>query len=374
MKDLVKRVIYTFFSVFPIKKNKIICNNFYSKGYGDNPKYIVNELLKHKEKYEIYWICQSKYNDTLPNGVIPVNSAFKYLYHFATAKVWISNVRLPLYLSKRKRQYYIQTWHGALGFKKIEEDAMQSLSKNYIKSAKKDTKQIDLFISNSKFLSNIYRTAFWYKNNEILEVGIPRNDILKKNDIKLQKALKERLNVSGYNILLYAPTFRVVNSKKIYDIDPEKLVNLLEKITNSKWKILVKLHPNIDNPDEYFNFSDNVVNVSYYSDINELFFITDILITDYSSCAFDYMTLNKPVFIYANDLESYIKERDFYINFKEVPFPIALNKKELAKNIENNINKDFSSLYKDFIKHYGVNETGNSSKEIVKIIDKVIGD
>lgn len=51
----------------------------------------------------------------------------------------------------------------------------------------------------------------------------------------------------------------------------------------------------------------------------------DILITDYSSVAFDFTALNKPVILYQGDLEQYLKEREFYCEIEE------LNKYNLVK-------------------------------------------
>lgn len=370
MKDFIKLVIYSFFRLFPIKQNKIICNNFLAKGYGDNPKYIVEELLKNNSRYDIVWLCEEKYNFTLPKNVRCVNNTIKYLYEFATAKIWISNVRLPKYLKKRKKQFYIQTWHGGIALKRIEKDAIESLSSKYIKMAKEDSKKADIMISNSQFLTNLYNSSFWYEG-PILEKGLPRNDILINNNFSTKKYIEKKYNLKGYKVLLYAPTFRKTDSREAYNLPAEELIKFLEKKTKSKWKILVKFHPNVKST-EYIEFNKSIIDCSDFNDLNELFSVTDILITDYSSCMFDFMILNKPVFLYATDIEAYKKDRNFYFPLESTPFTISKTHEELINNMDMYLNKDFYKIYKKFYEKHGINETGFASNEVCKVIDRVI--
>ena len=368
--DIVKAILYKIFCLLPIKNNKIVCCNFHVKAYGDNPKYIVNELLKQKKDYDIVWICQSKYNKTVPDGVRICNGGLKLLYEYATAHVWISNVRLPRILNKRKGQFYIQTWHGGLGLKKCEKDVLHTLSPDYIKTIDKDSKMTDLAVSNSKFLTDLYARAMDY-HGEIIEYGLPRNDNLIKNSIDYGY-LKKQLNIKTDKVLLYAPTFRDNYRISAYNIDMIQLINTLENVTNNEWSILVKFHPNVINTDKIVNFNEKVINVSDYGDINELFNICDLLITDYSSCMFDYMLLNRLVFLYTPDIDDFIKERNFMIDIYSLPFPIANNNQELFSNIKKYFNKDIKDKYDIFNKLHGLHETGKSAIEIVKVINKVI--
>ena len=107
--------------ILPIKNNRILCLNFNGKGYGENPKYIVESLCKKNKDLEIYWVVNDKEDKTLPDNIKKVKykslEYFKILY---TSKVLINNTRFGTYFDKRKGQLYIQTWHGCLGTKKIE--------------------------------------------------------------------------------------------------------------------------------------------------------------------------------------------------------------------------------------------------------------
>lgn len=41
------------FRIFPVQKNKVVCCCLKGKGYGDNPKYISDELLKQNKSCEV---------------------------------------------------------------------------------------------------------------------------------------------------------------------------------------------------------------------------------------------------------------------------------------------------------------------------------
>ena len=368
INNLIKSIIYKLYCILPIKKNKIIFNNFLGNGYGDNPKYIARELLK-KNKYDLVWACKKNQNKTLPEGIRYSNDWFRYLKEFATAKIWVSNVRLPRYIKKRKNQYYIQTWHGGLALKKIEKDAEQSLSKEYVRDAMYDSKRTDIMLTNSDYGVKLYRRAFWY-NGPILCSGLPRND----DFINFKNKVKDKpYELKEYKILLYAPTFRVDNNNKAYNIDLATLIKKLNETTNFKWKVIVKLHPNMVDS-SFITFNNNILNYSHIPDINELLLISDMLITDYSSVIFDYMLLNRPIILYAADIEEYKKDRDFSIKLEDTPFEIAKNNNELFKIIENMKTKNYKKIYEKFGKLHGLNETGKSCEEIVKIINKKVDD
>src|SRR5699024_3955713 len=127
---------YSFFLwLFPIKKNKIVISNYFGKGFGDNAKYILNELNRRNLSIDIVWLLK---DELFPTIKLPINTrivkygSLRSLFEMATAKVWISNTRLYYSPPKRKQQYYIQTWHSPLRLKTIEKDAESNLSEYYI--------------------------------------------------------------------------------------------------------------------------------------------------------------------------------------------------------------------------------------------------
>lgn len=363
------------FHIFPIKKNKIVICNFYGRGYGDNGKYIVEEILKENKDYDVVWLLRKEFreNSGLPTNIRTVKyGSIKSIYEITTAKLWIDNCRSSFFLFKRNPQFYIQTWHGGLGLKKIEADAIHSLSNRYIKYAKRDSTLADIFISNSQHLSDIYKRAFWY-NGKILECGYPKNDILFSDKRVYRESVRAEYNLKrNTKILLYAPTFKNNFDKNSYNIDVLKILDNLNKKDEGDWVFMARLHPNIDSDVFSSIFPKSVIDATAFSDMQELVLGIDTLITDYSSCMFDSAIAGIPTFIYASDIKSYMDERGFYFSLNELPFPLAENTQQLISNISSFSYEDYLSNLNYFYKKVGLYDKGNASKRVLELIDSVI--
>lgn len=361
------------FRVFPIKNNKIIINNHHGQGYGDNAKYIVEELLNSNVDYDIVWLLKNKNKKEagLPDRVRVVRfGSMKNIYEMTTARLWIENNRIHQHLFKRKGQFYLQTWHGGLGLKKIEGDAPYGVKKRNIKFSKRDSRMTDLYVSNSKHLTDIYKRAFWY-GGEVLEAGYPKNDILFKDKNFFRRKVREYFSLYNQDkILLYAPTFRESGKLSAYDIDFNALQLALNKQGNT-WKIIIRLHPNVDDFNFQAVFGEGVINGTHFPDMQELVLGVDSLITDYSSCMFDSALAKIPTFIYASDIASYVDERGFYFSLDELPFDVAVDTKGLIKNITHFMPNDYSIRLERFYKKVGLYDKGNASKIIAKWIDTI---
>lgn len=365
------RFLWALFLIFPIQNNKAVFQSFSGRGFSDNPKYIALELIKKAPEINIYWAGEKKQTADLPDGIQFVKyKSVKYLYHMATARVWVDNIRKPFFI-KKKGQYYLQTWHGGLGLKKVENDALDKLDKNYIKWAKRDANATDLMLSSSKTLSEIFRNSFWYHDGEILEKGLPRNDLLLNYKINKKNQIKNRLGINHNNkVLLYTPTFRDDGSTDAYDMDYFRLTSALKKRFGGNWTVLLRLHPNIAKTRVDVSASF-IKNASSYNDIQELYLITDFLITDYSSTIFDFTLTEKPSLLYASDIEKYAKLRDYYFDFCELPFKLCKTNAELENAILNFDSKNHKAKIKEFNALHGLCESGKASRYAAEwIIEK----
>jgi len=370
------KLLNLFTPFLKINDKKIVFSSFYGGNYGCNPKYITEELIKQKTNYELVWLVDKKKIKDIscfPCQLKLVNySSIRAFIELATAKIWIDNCRKGIYPFKRKKQYYIQTWHGGLGLKKIEKDAVEKLPKQYIKRAKKDSLLTDFCISNSNHISNLFINSFWYSNNvKILKYGFPRNDIL-VNNTDLNHIKKKLFIDQDIKIILYAPTFRKDYSVNMYNIDYNDIINMLKDKYNCKWKFLLRLHPHLINIRYETNILEDVINVSMYPDVQELLGITDILISDYSSLMFDFMLTKKPCFIFATDYESYKEDRDVYFELNETPFPVAQNNEQLMENIASFSQEEYQQKIHGFIKRFDCVENSNASQMVVKKICELI--
>lgn len=371
LRIIFDEVLFYLYRIFPIKSNKIVLSNFFGRAYGDNPKYIADEIIRQNLNYDMVWLVDKNVKDikTIPSEIRVVKyGTSRAIFELATAGIWIDNVRKREYVRKRKKQYYIQTWHGGLGIKKIEGDVEESLSKGYLDMAKKDSKMINLMISNSTYLTDLYKRAFWY-NGEILECGCPKNDILFNYNNDIAKKVYNYFNISeDKKILVYVPTFRVDYDTKCYDIDFSLLLKTLKKKTNNDWVIIVRLHPILVEKVDFIKYDENIINGTLYPDIMELAIAANAFISDYSSCMFDSEMLGVPTFIYASDKERYMNDRGFYFQLEELPFSVAENNEQLMNNILNFNMEEYKLKIEEFHKKVGLKESGKAARLVVEKI------
>lgn len=366
IKKIFAFFLFRIFSLLKIKNNKILIMNYNGKGFGDNAKYIVEKLLKDIKKYDIVWTTNN--TSSLPDGIRNVKpESLKWIYEMCTSKIWINNCRFKPYVRKRKRQYYIQTWHSSLRLKKIELDAKETLGKYYLKMMEVDSKMINLMISGSDFSYNIYSKSFLY-DGEIKMIGTPRCDLFfdntKMNNIK--KKIYKFYNIDlSQKIILYAPTFRN-NTKTDFFMD----LNYIHEKIKDGHVLMVRLHPNTKmNLKNY----KNIIDVTKYPDMQELICAIDMLITDYSGCCFDMMYTKKPCILFVKDIEDYLKrERGMYFEIDKLPFFKAKTEEELIDLIYNFDYKKYMNNIIKFEQKIGLHENGNASSKMKEVIDKVI--
>jgi len=365
----------------PIQKNKIIFESVL-KNYNCNPKYIIEEIIKRKLPYDLVWAYQNETEiENIPNYVRYVQKDSRnYFKECATAKIWISNERIKslVYrgLYKREGQIYINTWHGSLGGKKCTTDRNTALDYYIVEPFEIESKQIDYLISNSEYENSFYKRIFW-NNGKILQFGHARNDIFfnkEKTNILKEKIYKQYNIAKDKKIFLYAPTFRDNKDMTCYQLNYELVKNILSEKFGGEWIPCVRLHPQLINCKQKFIYQDDVINVTDYPDMQELLSVTNCLITDYSSCIFDYMLTGNPAFIYAKDLQEYNDLHGLYDDVYKTPFSVSISNAELKNNILNFNNIKYKKSIDQFLKFKGCIEDGHASERVVDLIEKIIGE
>lgn len=323
-----------------INNKRVVCWSYGFKQYSCNPRYIAEYLAQnHGDEFEIFWVqFENTDMSELYEGITYVKPySFKYFLVMNTAKILITNKRTDVFVEcffKRKKQLYIQAWHGLLPLKRIEKDAETVLSRRYVYMSKRDSKMCNLILSGCRFRTENIKKAFWY-DGEILEKGLPRDEILFSDNSHIKQKLFKKYNIpTTARIILYAPTFRSNYTLDCYISNWNDIIHAFNSNFNGDFYVLFRLHPNILNRDVNTNVLLNhkkVVDVTHYSDMQELLAACDVLITDYSSSMFEAAISHKPCFIYAPDADKY--DRGFYFNIKELPFPYAECLNELVSNV-----------------------------------------
>lgn len=358
-----------------ISEFKVLGQNQRTAGYGDNPKYIFEELHKRDtdNKLDLVWSVSS-YDPTIPEYIRQVEfGSYDYYKELATAHIWIDNSRKSSIIRKRKGQYYIQAWHGAAPIKKVEADAYDSLSDYYISSAMHDSEMADLFISGSKFYTDLYKKSFWY-DGEILESGLPRQDVFWDLQ-KVKKSIHKKYEIDeNVRIALYAPTFRAKYTEGCYGIHLNDIAKALEEKFEKKFVFLVSRHPN-NHIDYTFASGDKYIEIDRRQDFEEVLAATDVLITDYSGCMYDFSFTKKPIFLFQSDYEEYLSDRNFYISMNELPYVKARSNEELIEKIKGFDNAEYIEKLDSFMEKMGNYDDGTAASKVVDyIIDNFFED
>lgn len=369
-----RALFYYIFRLLPVNKTKVVLTNFNGKGYGDNPKYIAEELIVSGLPLDLVWLVSTIEDRSIPPQIRKVKiGSIRSIYELVTAKVWIDNNRKSYDVRKRKQQFYIQTWHGFIMLKKIEKDAIDKLSSIYVKNAINDSRMIDLCISNSTFFTRFLRESFWY-TGEILECGLPKSDVLLNPGVNAYEAVVRKYGIrDGDRLVLFAPTFRNSKSASSFMLNFDAISDNMAAKFSGEHTIMLRLHPAMSDVELNTDEHKRVVNVSDYSDIQLLVKAADILITDYSSLMFEFGILEKPVFLYFTDFDDYQSERGVYFDLHELPFPIAETEVGVIKNIVGFNRTDYLNKVSVFNqKVIGVRESGRAAQLITMRIKEVI--
>lgn len=362
------------FYYLPVNKHKIVLMHDFGNAYGDSPKFIAEEIIRRGLPYDIVWLVNNM-SYSFPKPIRKVKlSHIKSVYELATAKVIVTTMKGRCNLKKKSSQFFIYVPHGQIGAKYVERQAGNTLNNGYIDGSKWHSSVSDLFISSSKLFTEEMLTWYWY-DGEVMECGLPRNDIFfhyAPNDVK---RIKAKVGVpENVKIVLYGPTFRNEKSNDPYAIDTDRLLTALEQKTGDKWIFLFRAHPNfVWYGKPAFDYSGRVIDVTNYPDMQELLLISDVLISDYSSTMFDFNLMHRPVFLFTKDIEAYQKMRGLKDWYFKVPFPFCHNNDELIEAVQNYDEQKYYEACKSFDKFYGNLETGTASQQIVDRLETIMG-
>ena len=367
----------------------ILFEAFGGRNYTCSPKAIYEKMLSMPQfkNFKFVWaFLDTDIHDVKEDKrtTIVKSKSKEYYKYCSIAKYWIVNSIMEESLTKKKGQVYVQCWHGT-PIKKLRCDIeVDGSVLNTIKEIRKrndiDAKRFDYFISPSKYCTEKFISAFnlkkLNKENIIIEEGYPRNDFLFNKTQKDITLIKEKLKIPiNKKVIFYLPTFRdnQHTSGIGYTYELQIDFDRLRKAIGDEYVVLFSPHYFIANSIDLSKYEGFVINVARYDEINELYLVSDIIMTDYSSVFFDFANLKRPIVFYMYDYDLYQSRlRDFYISLDELPGPITRTQEELEKciiNIETEFPK-YERKYEDFNKKYNYLDDGNASERVIKEIFK----
>lgn len=366
-KDFNQRALYAhFYENLEIEEKTILYESFHGRLMSCNP-YAIFKYLLQDERFQDFthiWVIESsehikKELRGLKNLILVQRGSYLYLRYLASAKYLINNTTFPDYFIRKEGQFYLNTWHGTplkfLG-KYIKTSFMEhrNTQRNFLQC----THMINPNDFTQKVLLKDYDIADIY-NGKALVSGYARIDL----NLSKQDFLKNRFDIKeGQKVILYAPTYRGNFGEP--DFDFGFITKLLEELCVMPFKVLFKGHH-----ETLMLIEEQKLKIADANDrdidTNELLSIVDILITDYSSIAFDFMPQDKPIIYYCYDYEKYKKERGMYFDLKDLGLEYCKNKEQVKALLQDENFLNQKNRYTHLKERFFPLEDGHSTKRIV---------
>ncbi len=365
VKKFIFKCTYNFYKLFKVDNKKITFISLRRNDISGNFAFVYDKLKTDKNL---------KINFILNEHTI-AEMSFKEIRAFtkacATSKVVILDEFTPQihYIDLKQQTKLVQLWHACGAFKTF---GFTRISKpKGSPQATRNHRSYDYVTVSSSYCKKCHSEGFGISTKNVVPTGIPRTDVFFDDEYK-QKAKDKFYNAHpefiGKKIVLFAPTFRgMVKETAFY---PTEMFNLDEVCAQlpDEYVFIVKHHPFVKDVQPVpENYKDRVIDLSEDSELNDLLFVTDVIITDYSSLVFEASLLNIPMVFYVFDLEKYVNERDFYFDFKlYIPGKIVYSQEQLVEAISK---EDFcTEKIEPFANMFFDYRDGKSTDRVVKLI------
>jgi len=302
----------------------------------------------------------------LKNPLLYAISVLIQMYHIATSKaVILDSYCIPVsVLDHKKSLTVIQIWHAIGSMKHFGYDMIgkeEGNSEEVAKIMRMHHNYTYILISSFHFVKD-FLTGFRADPSIIKEIPLPKADCLTSETYKKKKQqklyekypyLKEKKNI------LYCPTFRKQNLPE----ETEKINELIEQIDFEKYNFIYCPHP----LSQALVQNENVILLE--ESTFDILFVSDYVISDYSSVIYEAGLLKLPVYLYAYDWDNYKTKRTFNIDLeKEVPTLFTKDAGAIIDAIEQNKfdHKAFDAFIDNNVK---MPSEGSCCSEIMKLIN-----
>jgi CDP-ribitol ribitolphosphotransferase len=351
--------------MLPLKKNRIVFLSNRRDDLTGNFEF-VNDILKKDASLDLRYVLDSREVKAMRLGTL-----IRMAWYFGNSKVILVDDYCELFfkLTKRKESSLIQLWHACGAFKTFGCSRMGRQGGQGQQSP--NHRSYDYALVSSHNIAKFYAEGFGISQEKAVATGIPRTDVFFDREYKkkITSDFFERYpKLKEKKILLFAPTFRGNGKLSGYYPVDRLDVNKLYEDLHEEYAIIVKHHPFVNNRSTIKKkYRDYIIDLSDNSELNDLLFVTDVLITDYSSVVFEASLLNIPMLLYAYDLERYISSRGFYYEYEDMaPGKIIRTYTDLVSSLQQG---DFETEKLDeFKKRFFDDLDGKSSERTVELI------
>ncbi|MGA5002897.1 CDP-glycerol glycerophosphotransferase family protein [Streptomyces arboris] len=371
----------TWLTRLPVRRGSVVFESHMGRCYGDSPRAVHEEIRRQGLRLRPTWSY-----DTSPAG-FPDDArlvrrwSWRYLWALARAEFWVDNQGFPQHLRKPARTTYLQTWHGSaykrMGFDETRVRLQNAPQRERLQQA---VHRFDHFLVRSEHDVATLARAYRLPEDRLLRTGYPRNDALVAERTRTETEgrlprppLAGALGIDDHKkVVLYAPTFRGGPAAGGKQARRRLLLDVREfaERFGDSYTLLVRAH--------YLEAArlpvcppGTVIDVSRHHDVSEVLALADVLVTDYSSIMFDFALLDRPVVLYAPDLDAYAAERGSYFDLREkAPGPVAATQEELfvelAELKKSNIRH--ASHRAAFAAEFGAYDRGDAARRVVAAV------
>lgn len=235
-----------------------------------------------------------------------------------------ANVVFPL---SAEHHRFIGLWHG-IPFKRIGTASIDTQARR--EELETEHAKLACVISSSQIdrlamVASFHPLAY----DNVWLTGLPRHDFIQgefgdlpEDFRREEKALREKLD--SKKLVLFCPTFRNDNAAPGYRFSAEEFTRLDAWLTANNAVLGVREHM----ADHHQTYSDQFEGANFmplpassFPNVEVLYRVSDCLVTDYSSCFFDYMLTGKPAISFAYDLDHYKEQERGTFYDLETVFP-----------------------------------------------------
>ncbi len=356
----VMSLVFRIMGVFiPVDDKLVLLSSYGGDQYSDSPK-VLFEAIKSDSRFSGFYYVWA-FGDPAKFDVVGAEKVkIDTLSYFKTAlkaKIWITNVNIERGLHFKKNcQIYMNTWHGT----------GPKASGNAVKGRNDyDFSYVDIICVDGQHTRNQMINDYNAREENLLFSGRPREDELFTFDETTTDRVRCALSIpEDKKVLLYMPTWREHGNLELSK-------DLWEKNLSDGFVMLVRAHHFMKSGAGITNNSF-WVDVSNYPDVNELYWISDVLISDYSSAFFDYGLLAKPMVCFAYDYDEFEKETGLIMDLKnEFPSGIKYTEEEVIRFIQSMDFAEEGRKTKAYIDSY-LSRPKNSTKMCVDRIAELL--
>lgn len=334
--------LFVFYAMYPYWKRKkiwLVYEKFCQLAQ-DNGYYFFEYCMRNKKNRDnVFYVINKKgkdYSNVEKYGKNVVDfMSFRHLLYLLAASIYVgSDSKSHLYVwrsrpsliqdkVRRKKVFFLQ--HGVTAMKRVDP-----------LFGKRGSSPMTYFTTTSGNEQQIVTKYFGYKQSEAPITGFARWDVLEdkqnKNNpqVLVMPTWRAWLEETSEQTFLSSEYFLKYSSL----IQSKTLGKLLE---DNNIKLVFYIHPKLSEHIRLFTANNPRIELVEQGSrlLNEIMMESSMLITDYSSVAWDMLYMNKPVAFYQFDSDRYLSLTGSYIDFEtELPGKICKEEWEVISEID----------------------------------------